>query len=247
MKAYTAPSKRAFAAAKAKEAVELKKALAAWEKNNQKWDADIVVSEAHAPEYITPGRPDSEPYDRRKAVAEPHVGRDGLPVLGELQEDGTRTQPEPRYVKVAVFDGVAPAPLRLETEADLQARLQEDARQDAIDAHVDAIRARAMREYDGQYPKILALLLQGRSVEEIADETGYTSKHIRNLTRGNSDRPAAGDGLNAWVEGFLRSVWQGDVPISVEPVHTKKSLQDQAVVAQMGWDFEAMESVGVQA
>ncbi|MBU2766208.1 hypothetical protein HAP94_08360 [Acidithiobacillus ferrivorans] len=214
----------------------LLKAYAEWEKAHPGWDDDLPGDAVPADyAYITPGGADSEPYDLRRAVPEPPVGRDGLPVLGKT--------PRVRDVKFSVFDGVAPAPLHRETDEDIDARLREDARQDSLSDHADAIRARAMREYDGDYPEVLALLLQRKSLAEIALATGYSDKHVRNVVRGNAQRPEA-ECLCDWMDGFLRSVWQGDVPISVEPVHTKKSLQDQAVVAQMGWDFDAM---GVQA
>lgn len=209
----------------------LLKAYAEWETAHPGWDADIPGDTVPAMPYITPGTADSEPYDLRRAVPEPQVDKTGLPVLG-----GT---PRTRGVTFAVFDGVAPAaPL----DDDLEDRLREDARQDAIAAHAEAIRARAMREYRGDYPEVLALLLQRKTLTEIRAATGYSEKHVRNIVRGNTQRPTS-ESLCAWLEAFLRSVWQGDVPIAVEPVHTKKSLQNQAVVAQLGWDFDALMGV----
>lgn len=218
---------------------QLKAEAAAWEKANRGWDKGIGTAPTGQP-YITPGGADSEPYDLRRAVSEPHVGKDGLPVLGERQPDGTRAPAKirERGVTFSVFDGVAPAPLM--TDDDLEERMREDGHQDAITAHAEAIRARALREYDGDYPDVLELLLQRKSLAEIAAATGYSERHVHNVVRGNAQRPEA-ECLNDWLKAFVRSVWQGDVPVSVEPVKTlKKSLQEQAVAAQFAWDFDAL-------
>lgn len=97
-------------------AQRLRAEAAAWEKANAGWAKGIPGDAFPAMPYITPGAPDPEPYDLRRAVPEPPVGRDGLPVLGE--------PPRVRSVKFSVFDAVAPAPLL--TDADLAERISDE-------------------------------------------------------------------------------------------------------------------------
>ncbi len=190
---------------------------------------DWIAPDSHY--YTTAAVDGREEVDYRPAVSEPS----GLP---DLPSELASRAKKARGVEYVPFASVAPAPLH--DPSAIEERRAGDERQDAIDAHAEAIRARALREYAGDYPEVLTLLMQRKTLGEIAAATGYTERHVRNVVRGNAQRPEAGS-LNAWLEGFLRSVWQGDVPISVEPVKTgKKNRQFQAVVAQMAWDFEAI-------
>lgn len=116
----------------------------------------------------------------------------------------------------------------------------------------DARKAAYVRSiYTGKYSKVLALLLQGKTNPEIAKLVGKTERRIRQIVNGNASKGRkAKPGLYQIIDELMASgVPSGfqstpPVPVLVQPIHTlKKSLQKQAPVGQLAWDFDALMGV----
>lgn len=111
--------------------------------------------------------------------------------------------------------------------------------------------------YKGKYKPVLELKLQGKSTQEIARITGKTERRVRQIVNGNfSAGRKAKPGLLQFITAALANlpdlqtptipvlVYSAPVPVMVQPVHCKKkSLQKQAPVAQLAWDFDALMGV----
>ncbi|OCB02037.1 hypothetical protein BBC27_14845 [Acidithiobacillus ferrivorans] len=215
-------------------AQQLQEAAGAWLAANKHWARGCQKPDSLAPRHrITPEAADGrELLDLRRAVPVPAADRRGLPVLAsspprDRQDDG-------RYAPYASC-----APARLPHPGDLA--------EDDGDARRAIVRAAIMSRYTGTYGDVLDLLLHGRDLHAIADEVGLTWHRVRQIVRGNSQRPDEGS-LVAWLESIAGDLDMEALvalvqpaPVTVQPVHTlKKRYQKQAVLGQLAWDFESM-------
>ena len=205
--------------------------------------SDWIAPDSH---YYTTGASDGrEEIDYRPAVHEPAVGKTGLPLLPDeiaaitakaekaAQKAGKKLTPNGGAVYTP-FASVAPAPLPNPADvAEPDTRLERDAALEMI----DAAHERLLQIFDGpaHHRDVLERLCWGWTIEEIAADLDYSTRRIRHIVRGNPQRDEPG--LIPWLKKVSQSV-----PTKAEPIKTKrKSLQDQAIVAQqMAWDFEAM-------
>lgn len=109
--------------------------------------------------------------------------------------------------------------------------------------------------YDGDYRDELELVLQGKENPEIARIVGKTDRRIRQIVNGNYSKgrkpqPGLLQIINEIMAQGVPSDFQSDawlqqpVAVRVEPVKTRlKSLQKQAVIGQLAWDFDVMMGV----
>ncbi|MDA8376559.1 MAG: hypothetical protein M0Z50_05810 [Planctomycetia bacterium] len=107
--------------------------------------------------------------------------------------------------------------------------------------------------YKGDYKEILALLLQSKETLEISKIVGLCDRRIRQIVNGVAQKGRiAQPGLRQIIDEIMANgvpaSFQGTtpalVPVIVQPVKTlKKSLQSQAPMGQLGWDFDALMGV----
>lgn len=146
-------------------------------------------------------------------------------------------------------------------ELDRQERQEADAFQIGAAARIARNAAYVLSVYKGKYRAALELLLQGKTVPEIAAIVGKTSRRIQQIVHGNASKgrkPKAGliqiiqEILEQGVPADFQSpapelVVDRPVPVVVQPMRAlKKSLQKAAPVGQLGWDWDAL-SVEVAA
>jgi hypothetical protein len=139
-------------------------------------------------------------------------------------------------------------------EADRLDRAEAEAFYHSISAKLARQNDYILSIYNGKYRNILELFLQGKTHSEIVTITGKSERRIRQVINGDVQKGRkAKPGLRQFcleiqAKGVPVSfqstppvLVEQPVPVVVQQVHTlKKSLQSQAPVAQLAWDFDAM-------
>lgn len=109
--------------------------------------------------------------------------------------------------------------------------------------------------YKGKYKHVLQLMAELKTVPEIAKILGKSNRRIQQIVHGNASKgrkpkPGLRQICQEIVENGVPVEFQSappvlvPVPVLVQPVHTlKKSLQKEAVLGQLGWDFDALMEV----
>ena len=218
----------------------LQQAYAAWEKANKGWDADLPDPESLAEpiEVVADEEDGRRVRDTRRAVPVPPVDRHGLPVPGDKK-------PRKRNKKIVNLQ-------LLRHDSSEEERAGNEAFQAATAARIARNSAYVLAKYSGKYSKVLELLLQGMSNPQIAKIVGKSDRRIQQIVHGNfSKGRKAQPGLEHFINKLMRRGVPTDfqspapvlvpMPVVVQPVKAlKKSLQKEAVLGQLGWDFEMM-------
>ena len=208
----------------------LQQAYAAWEKANKGWDADLPDPESLAEpiEVVADEEDGRRVRDTRRAV----------PVLDDKK-------PRKRNKKVVNLQ-------LLRCDSSEEECAEDAAFQAATAARIARNSAYVLAKYSGKYSKVLELLLQGMSNPQIAKIVGKSDRRIQQIVHGNfSKGRKAQPGLEHFINKLMRRGVPTDfqspapvlvpMPVVVQPVKAlKKSLQKEAVLGQLGWDFEMM-------
>ena len=217
----------------------------AWLAQNKNWDKGLPKKPDRLLPRIevtqnTEDNPDSrEKYDLRRAVPVPQVDKTGLPPLGKTRK--------PRTKKVFNYQSIA-------NNESAEDRLESEDLSHEIEARRARNSAYLLSVYTGKYKAVLALRLQGKTCPEIARIVGKCGRRIQQVIHGNfSKGRKAKLGLKYFIAEVLKAgipesfqyvpdlVVVEPVPVVVQQVHCKKkSLQKQAPIGQLGWDFEGM-------
>ena len=142
-------------------------------------------------------------------------------------------------------------------ELDRLERTEAEAFYHSTNAQIARNSSYVLAKYSGKYSKVLELLLQGTENPEIAKIVGKSERRIRQIVNGNDSKgrkPKSGlwqiiaeimaSGVPLEFQSTALVVDQPPMPVVVQQVHTfKKSLQKQAPVAQLAWDFDALMGV----
>lgn len=108
--------------------------------------------------------------------------------------------------------------------------------------------------YTGKYRQVLALMAELKTCPQIAKIVGKTDRRIQQIVHGNASkgrkaqpgleqicREIIAQGVPTDFQSAAPVLVEQPVPVLVQPVHTlKKSLQKEAALGQLGWDFDAM-------
>ncbi|OCB03421.1 hypothetical protein BBC27_08115 [Acidithiobacillus ferrivorans] len=136
-------------------------------------------------------------------------------------------------------------------EVDRLERAEAEAFYHSTNAQIARHSAYVLSKYTGKYSTVLKLLLQGKENSEIAELVGKSERRIRQIVNGNASKgrkpkPGLYQIINELMSAGVPSDFQSPapvlvpMPVTVQPVHTlKKSLQKEAVLGQLGWDFDA--------
>jgi len=145
-------------------------------------------------------------------------------------------------------------------EADRLERAEAEAFYHSTNAQIARNSAYVLSKYSGKYKRVLELLLQGKENSEIAELVEKSDRRIRqivngNASRGRKEKPGLYQIIDEIMASGVPSGFQSTapvlveqqpvpVPVLVQPVHTlKKALQKEAVLGQLGWDFDALMGV----
>lgn len=140
--------------------------------------------------------------------------------------------------------------------ADVIEREEAEAFYLAANARLAKKSAYVLHAYPGKPKKrqVLALFLQSMGTKEIAGQVGLCSRRIQQICYGAKPVPKQKRNAEIGLRQICREItangvpaeFQSAPPVLVQPIKSlRKSLKDQSVVAQLGWDFDAM--LGVQA
>lgn len=155
----------------------------AWLSKHKGWDNDIPDPQSLAqPLFICPENEDGrEKYDIRHAVPEPEAWLPELPGSPKKRK---------RSHKKAVNSQLVLRSSEQSSEQDCFDEVEEP--NAAVAARINRKRDYALSQYKGKYRDVLSLLLLGLPTKRIADNTGKTTRRIRQIVNGNTKRGTIG-------------------------------------------------------
>lgn len=220
---------------------QMQQEAVAWEASHRGWDADLPDPESlFQPIEITDEAEDGRKVrDTRRAVPEPPVDKRGLPVLGDKK-------PRKRNKKIVNVQ-------LLRHDSSEEESAEAEAWRIGGNAKLRRELAYCLTIYTGKYRQVLALMAELKTCPQIAKIVGKTDRRIQQVVHGNASKGRkAQPGLRQICREIVangvpvefQSTPPVHVPVVVQPVRTlKKSLQKQAVLGQLGWDFDALMGV----